>query len=418
MIRTQLKWVAIGQVANLVLPVLLFPLLAQRLGVQGFAVFAVLTGLSQYSTLAVELGLNHVGLARMNNAAAQADKVRTFSSVQAVKLLLALGVLVILSGVVAWRSPVPGVGLGTVVALCAGSILTCLVYPAWFFTLIQRQDINVQISTLSRLGLAVGVLWGVHSEADVVVAVALFNFAFVPLALLHARHWIGYLRLAGAFDAPSLRATFRAGVSMSGAMVRETVTSLGIAPIYGFFAGTHDVGVFAFAEKLAKIAVLPAPIVASIALVHRERLLAAPVLQRLRRGDVMLWGGLLAAAVLAVVLYGGTAIAVVERAFPAYHAAVPMIGMLVLCFPLVYGNYLLVAVLHTGRENFSLVGRLSYGYVLLLAALSAVLGGLWGGMGLAVALGVAELLLFAALLGTGRAVAGDGRARPDEKVSQ
>ena len=106
MIRTQLKWVAIGQAANLLLPVLLFPLLAQRLGVQGFAVFAVLTGLSQYSTLVVELGLNHVGLARMNNAATQAGKVQTFSSVQAVKLLLALGVLLVLAGVVAWRSPV------------------------------------------------------------------------------------------------------------------------------------------------------------------------------------------------------------------------------------------------------------------------------------------------------------------------
>ncbi len=416
MIRTQLKWVAIGQAANLLLPVLLFPLLAQRLGVQGFAVFAVLTGLSQYSTLVVELGLNHVGLARMNNAATQAGKVQTFSSVQAVKLLLALGVLLVLAGVVAWRSPVPGVGAGTVVVLCAGSILTCLVYPAWFFTLIQRQDINVRISTLSRLGLVVGVLLGVHSEADVVVAVALFNFAFVPLALLHVRHWVGYLRLAGAFDAVRLRATLHAGISMSGAMVRETVTSLGIAPIYGFFAGAHDVGVFAFAEKLAKIILLPAPIVASIALVHRERLLAAPVVRRLWCGDVMCWGGLLAAAALAVALYGGAAVAVVEHGFPAYRAAVPMIEVLVLFFPLVYGNYLLVAVLHTGRENFSLVGRLSYGYVLLLAGLSAALGGLWGGMGLAVALGVAELLLFAALLGTGGGASSSPRA--DEKVSE
>jgi hypothetical protein len=64
----------------------------------------------------------------------------------------------------------------------------------------------------------------------------------------------------------------------------------------------------------------------------------------------------------------------------------------------VYANYLIVSVLHTGRENFALVGRLSYAYVLLLIVGALAGGQVWGSMALAAVMGGAELILFIVLL--------------------
>lgn len=398
MMMAQLKWVALGQVTNLVLPIVLFPLLAHRLGVAGFAAFAVVTGISQYATLGVELGLNHVGMARMHNAEDPTQKSRIFTAILASKLWLTGLMLVVLAGFIHWRAPMPGFSTGWVLALSAGSLLTCLVYPAWFFTQAHRQDLNFRISFWSRVGLFAAVWWLVQSERDVWVAVALFNFAFIPVGLCHVRHWLIHVDVSTLLDGSATRTMIRQGLGMSGAAVRETVTSLGMAPLYGMMASGPAVGLLAFAEKVAKILVLPAPMVASVVMVNRVRMLQSAWLHRLRQGDR--W--LVAAMLMGCVLVGwGYAVAVswaIHRWFSAYVDAIPVIQILVAFFPFVYANYLIVSVLHTGRENFTTVGRLSYAYVLLLIVGAMASGRVWGSMALAAVMGGAELILFIVLL--------------------
>lgn len=398
MMFAQLKWVALGQVTNLVLPIMLFPLLAHRLGVAGFAAFAVVTGISQYATLGVELGLSHVGMARMSNTHDSDQKSLIFTAILASKLLLSGLMMAVLAFFIHWRVPMPSFSTGMVLVLCLGSLLTCIVYPAWFFTQAHRQDLNFRISFLSRAGLFAAVWWLVQSEQDVWVAVVLFNFAFIPVALAHAHHWLVHVRPLALLDLAATRAMLRQGLGMSGAAVRETVTSLGLAPLYGMMAGGPAVGMLAFAEKVAKILVLPAPMVASVVMVNRAGLLKSVLMDRLRRGDRWLLAGTIVGCGLIGWGYVAAVSWAVQRWFSAYVEALPVIQILVAGFPFVYANYLIVSVLHTGRENFTLVGRLSYGYVVLLVIGALACGQIWGSTALAVVMGVAELALFIVLL--------------------
>lgn len=398
MMLAQLKWVALGQVTNLVLPIVLFPLLAYRLGVDGFAAFAVVTGISQYATLGVELGLSHVGMARMNNTDDPDQKSLIFTAILASKVLLSGLMLGVLGLFIHWREPMHGVSTVWVLILSVGSLLTCIAYPAWFFTQAHRQDLNFRISFLSRTGLFAAIWWLVQSEQDVWVAVALFNFAFVPVALGHAKHWLAYVRPSALLDMAATRAMLRQGLGMSGAAVRETVTSLGLAPLYGLVTGGPAVGILAFAEKAAKILVLPAPMVASVVMVNRARLLRSTMIDRLQRGDRWLLSAIVMGCVLIGVVYVMVVSWAIHQWFLAYVEAIPMIQVLVVFFPFVYANYLIVSFFHTGRENFTFVGRLSYGYVLLLITGALVCGQIWGGMALAAVMGVAELALFIVLL--------------------
>lgn len=393
----QLKWVALGQVTNLVLPIVLFPLLAHRLGVTGFAEFAVVTGISQYATLGVELGLSHVGMARMSNSDEFEKKSLIFTVVLASKVLLSLLVLVMLTIFIHWRNPLPGVPVGVVLLLCAGSLLTCIAYPAWFFTQARRQDLNFRISFLSRIGLFILVWIFVQSDRDIWVAVALFNFAFVPVALCHSGYWLTHIRSSAFFDFSAMRIMLRQGIGMSGAAVRETVTSLGIAPLYGLLVGGPTVGIIAFAEKVAKIIVLPAPMVASVVMVNRVRLLESPLIDRVRRGNLWLLIALVAGCGVIGWIYLVAVTWAVHRWFSSYVEAIELIQLLVVFFPFVYANYMIVSVFHTGNENFSLVGRLSYGYVILLIGWALVCGRLWGSTALVAGMGGAELVLFVVL---------------------
>ena len=398
MMLAQLKWVALGQVTNLVLPIVLFPLLAHRLGVAGFAAFAVVTGISQYATLGVELGLSHVGMARMSNAEDPDKKTLIFTAILSSKVLLGGLMLAVLALFIHWRAPMPGVSTGMVLALCVGSLLTCILYPAWFFTQAHRQDLNFRISFLSRVGLFASVWVLVQSEQDVWVAVALFNFAFIPVALCHARHWLAHVRPSALLDLAATRAMLRQGLGMSGAAVRETVTSLGIAPLYGMVVGGPAVGMLAFAEKVAKILVLPAPMVASVVMVNRARLLQSALMHRLRRGDRWLLAALMVGCGLIGWGYWAAVSWAIHRWFSAYVEAIALVQVLVAFFPFVYANYLIVSVLHTGLENFTLVGRLSYGYVLLLVVGALACGQVWGSMALVAVMGGAELALFIVLV--------------------
>lgn len=393
----QLKWVAIGQVANLILPVALFPVLASRLGVADFSTFVVLTGVSQYACLGVELGFNHVCLARLRNARDDDERSIVFSAVFYLKLMLSglIGTVV-----AALLVAVGGTGLGyaKVLILVMGSLLTCVVYPAWYFVVAEKQKSNFLISLASRMLLFLTIWFGVHSGEDVARAVAAFNYAFVPVGLIFSLSWSGLVRVPWRVPSRAYRRLLLSGLGTSGAMLRETATALGVSPVLGLVVGADPgIGLLAFAEKIAKILAIPAPIVASTLMVGWERYRSHRFMAEFLRGGVR---ALLPLVMMLTVLagYGLVAHWMIGRWFPAYADAFPLIWILLVAIPFIYFNYTLVAIDHLSRENFVFVGRISMIQVIVLMAL-AIGAQLTGGSGwVATVVVISEVVLSGFLL--------------------
>lgn len=395
----QLKWVAVGQLANLVLPVLLFPVLASRLGVVAFALFVVLTGVSQYAALGVELGLNHVALARLRNAPSPQARAHIFSAVFYLKLGLVVLVDLLVSTAVHALGVVPDTSFPALLVLVGGSLLTCVVYPAWYFVLCERQQVNFLISVLSRSLLFASVWWGVGTGYDVFLAVVLFNFAFVPAGLVFARIWWPLLCRPSQVPAAIYIECLRGGVSMSGAMLRETTTALGISPVLGVICGAGPaIGLLAFAEKMAKIIVIPAPMIASTLMVGWSRYREYPVVSRLLQRDprVLVPGVLV--LLVGLCAYGLLAAEVIDRWFAIYAPAKGLLAGLLLAVPLAYANYIVVALAYLAREDFSVIGRISSLQVIGLTLCATLAQSFVGPFGVVVCVVMAELAFLVAVV--------------------
>jgi len=392
----QLKWISLSQLANFVVPVALIPVLAHRLGVIGFASFAVLTGISQYATLGVELGLNYVALTEIKRCMSAVEEKRIFSEVFYVKILLALVVGCTLTAVVA-ASQLSKIVNGFAFAfLISGSLITCIIFPAWFFVLKNRLDINFKIAFGSRLALLLLCLLIVRSPKDYIRATFLFNFGLIPLACIYSKHWILNVGGPGTIRVAAMRKALLRGVQLSGAMLRETITNFGIAPLYGLFVFDAAIGTYAFAEKLSKVITMPAPLVTSavIASTPNEES-EIPIPRFVRR--LPLWVVLLAV----LLLYVSAALSfreVVILVAPQFKSSVPLAFALLSISPVVYFNYLEIGMRYTKQGRFREAGRLSYVYVVLLLVSSLLLGSRFGIWGLAVACVTTEIIQMCILL--------------------
>jgi PST family polysaccharide transporter len=392
----QLKWISLGQLANFVIPLILMPVLAHRLGLIGFATFAVLTGIAQYATLGVELGLNYIGLSEIKRAPSEGVRRSIFSEIFYLKIVLALVVCAALTLIVAFSRLSAVVDATTFALLLIGPLLSCIVCPVWFFILINRLDINFSIVMGSRLGILVLCYLFIRRPEDCIKAVAFFNFATLPFAALYVRRWAPNVTSLASLNARAIAMRLRSGVQLSGAMMRETITNVGIAPAYGLFAFDSALGSYAFAEKIAKIITMPAPVVAAAYIANTsndQKGLRIP--HPLRR--LPFWG-LTAVVVLAC---GTAAIAIkmaVNSFFPQFNASIPMVYLLVSVSPLVYFNYIELGMRYTKQGRFRFAARMSYAYLVLLFVMALCLSLRYGVWGLAIAASAIEFLQAALLL--------------------
>jgi hypothetical protein len=372
------------------------PVLAHRLGPVGFASFAVLTGVSQYATLGVELGFNYVALAEMKRSKNPEDQRRVFSEVFYLKLLLAVVVGTIATLFARFSDLSKVAGTGTFALLIAGPLLTCVAFPAWFFILKDRLDINFKTALASKIILLVLCWKLVVGADDYILAVALFNFATIPFAFLYGGMWLRDLLMPQRLSVSGIRIRMIGGLHLSGAMLRETITNIGIAPFYGLWKIDTALGTYALAEKISKVLIMPAPLVsAAMISASPDNANAIDIPKRLL---TMSWWsiGALALALCTLGAFGFTEL--VTHVFPQYARSIPFVFILVIAAPFVYFNYIEIGMRYTKHGRFKVAGQLSYLYVGLLLLLAFLLSLFFGVWGIAVACPLAEMVFTCLLL--------------------
>jgi polysaccharide transporter, PST family len=386
----QLKWISLGQLTNFIIPLMLMPVLARRLGLIGFASFAVLTGIAQYATLGVELGLNYVGMSEIKRASSQCAQRSIFSEIFYLKVILALVVCVTLT-IASTFSQLPTiVNKATFAFLLSGPLASCIVCPVWFFILKNRLDINFNIVFGSRFCLLFLCYFFVRGPQDYIKAVAFFNFATLPFAAIYAAQWLPNLTSPTVLKQRALFMRLQSGLQLSGAMLRETITNVGVAPLYGLFVFHSELGSYAFAEKMSKIFTMPAPVFAAAIMTSTSNEQKGLQIPRLVT-QLPLW----ASAIVFVLLYGTVAIAIkiaVNRFFPQFATSIPMVYLMASISPLVYFNYVELGMRYTKQGRFRFAAKMSYAYLVSLFVTALCLSAFYGVWGLAIAVCTTEIL--------------------------
>jgi len=348
----EIRYLFLAHGINVAIPLLLIPLLAHRLGIDGFGHFVILTGSSIYLAYSIELGLNNIAIQRFTQGNHD-DRCKVFTSILIIKCVLLAIVFPI--GMTIYTRLLHTWGADVRLAwFCMLPVVTCLSYPAWFFIVENKQKVNFQVQTLTKFFLLACICFFVHTPDDVATAVIIYSSAAFLASLAFCGHWLRYIDIRALPDAAQLSGLALAGAKASGLAIRDAWSSNGIAPLLGLIIHTQQIADFALAEKMIRALAVPASSFGSIILANHKKFqdFFATKTSHMRIAIVVL---LVAYAVSAVLVSKGA-----KRFFPQYEHVALLFTAMLISVPFIYANYTLLNLKYIRRQKYiALTGFIS-----------------------------------------------------------
>ncbi len=239
-----------AQVANLALPLVTLPYLLRVLGVEQFGVYGFCQAVLAYAVVLADYGFNLSATERIAQAQQKPETInRIFWSVQAAKLILALGALGLL-GLVVWATPQLRAHWPVLLA-SAPVVLGSVLFPLWLFQGLERM-VFVTVCTIAARALAIPLIfWTVQTTEDTWLA-ALIQACGPLIAGLFACGFIWHQRLVG-WAAPhwrDVRQAYSDGwhIFLSTAAISLYTNTNSV--LLGLMTNHTAVGLFSAADKI------------------------------------------------------------------------------------------------------------------------------------------------------------------------
>jgi PST family polysaccharide transporter len=384
------------QFAKYLLPLITIPYLTRVLGASGWGLLALTQGYAAYLGFPIDYGFNFSATREV--ARTKADRTRAssiFAGVLGAKCALAFACVLISYGVVRWVPVFRGHRLLFWMGVTA-TVVTSFT-PIWYFIGLERLKLVATLDIIGRgLGI-VGIFLFVRGSGDAwrVLAIQAVAGSTVMITAMG----LAYGELIPRF--PSWREVWQAlrdGRSMFIMRAAQGLYTSGNAFILGLFAPPEIVGYYAGAEKLVRAALqlFQPPYQALFpkmsGLVNRIPGKSA----RLARIGVILFGG--------SGLVGGGLIFIcapwlVRITLGAgYGAAVPITRLLAVLLPLIGVNIAMGGLWMIPHRMDTTIERITLGAGAINVGLAAALAGLYQGIGVAVAVVIAESFVAAAMV--------------------
>ncbi|GGK19095.1 lipopolysaccharide biosynthesis protein [Salinarimonas ramus] len=237
-----------AQLARLVIPVLVLPIVARRLEVDAFAALMSAQALAYLVMLAPEYGFSSYGARAVAEARSEAERAgRATREIVAAKLVLCLPAA--LAGALAGLFLPTLQGDGALVALTAALGLTLGLAPGWFFQGIGRAQVYafLEIGALAAFLLLVFLVPYGPRDAALVLALQAGPLAIAVLVghTMMARR-VGLARPAWR----GIRAHLTGGASLFVAKAASAAPGLGLVYLAGFLMAPAQVAIYAAAERV------------------------------------------------------------------------------------------------------------------------------------------------------------------------
>lgn len=238
------------QVANVILPLVTLPYLLRVLGPEQFGVFGFCQAVLVYAVVLTEYGFNLSATQRMACAQGNQPEInRIFWSVQAAKVLLALGALSLLTLTVCI---VPQLWTVWPVMLASSPVvLGAVLFPQWLFQGLERMG-YVSLCTIAARALSIPLIfWWVKTDQDTwLVALIQSSGTVVAGMLAWTLIWHGKLVAWHRPRFADIRLTLKDGwhIFISTAAISLYTTTNTV--VLGFLTSHTAVGFFTAADKI------------------------------------------------------------------------------------------------------------------------------------------------------------------------
>lgn len=343
MIKKNSKYLLLGHAINVSFPIIITPLLAHKLGIEQFANFAIVSGVVQYFAYLLELGLNSIAIKKFSDAEFL-KKQKIFTSIFLAKLLLIIFILPLCIVVLFYIITPWGWSNGTIVLL-ATPLVTCLTYPAWFFTAENIYRINFIAQILNKIFILSLTSLMINNQDDTQAAAIIFSTSAFIVTLPFIRMWLPYIDLKSKYRAKSMHKILIEGIKASGISVRDAWSTNGITPIIGLLTPSLPIGEFVLAEKLTRALSMPASGVAAILLANKKTF--DSFLQSRKKMIIYSLIGFSFYAVITTLI-----LLILNTEFSRQPKLVTVFAGMAGAIPLIYINYIMINNLFIARSRY------------------------------------------------------------------
>ncbi|MGN0186199.1 MAG: flippase [Paludibacteraceae bacterium] len=246
-------WLMVLQGLNYLAPLLVWPYLMQVLGAEQFGYIGFAMAVNQYLMILVDFGFNfsvtkQIALAKES----QANINRLFSETIVAKLLLLAGAFVLLLILIT----IPQFRIYAKVSLILFSMVICNALTfVWLFQGLGKIRLVSIINCVSKIAILPLTFVFVHTADDVLVAAYILGGVYVvsailSLSLVKLQHLATLVAIKFAAVKSILKDSFPIFISNAA----SSIYAMLFVVILGYFATPDEVGKYAAAEKMMRIA--------------------------------------------------------------------------------------------------------------------------------------------------------------------
>ncbi len=246
-------WLMILQGLNYLAPLLVWPYLMQILGAEQFGCISFAMAVNQYLMILVDFGFNFSVTKKIALARDNRDSInRLFSEALAAKCVLVAGAFALLLIIVA----IPNFRIYAKVSVILFSMVICNALTfVWLFQGLGKIRVVSIINCVSKIAILPLTFVFVHTTNDTLVAAYILGGVYVASTILSVI-LVKLQRLASfvAVKWAGAKAILRDSVPIFISNAASSIYAMLFVVILGYFATPDEVGKYAAAEKMMRMA--------------------------------------------------------------------------------------------------------------------------------------------------------------------
>ena len=240
-------------ISNFLLPLITFPFLVSRLGVEKFGLLAFVTSIISYFLILADYGFNLTATRQISLHREDKKKIdEIVSSIYTIKLLIVMASLIVLTLLIYFIPKFNEYYL--IYYFTFGTVIGQSMFPVWYFQGIEKMGFISMLNIVSKIIFTVFVFAFISKPSDFYL-VPIFNsmgyitIGIISIIVLLTTYKIK-LRIVGL---ENIKYYMKDGWHLFVSNISVTLYTTAVTTILGFFTNNTIVGYYSIADKITQI---------------------------------------------------------------------------------------------------------------------------------------------------------------------
>lgn len=250
---TNFFYLLLLNITNFVLPLLTFPYLVSRLGVEKFGLLAFATSIISYFLIVADYGFNLTATRQISLHRVDRNKINEIvSSVFLIKFCLVAASSVVITVLVLL---IPKFNKDSAVYIFTfGTVIGQSLFPVWYFQGIEKMRFISILNIVSKLIFTACVFLFVHNGRDYLLVPIFNSLGYIVIGVLSILVILGTYKVRFIrVDKQTVLFYLKDGWHLFVSNISVTLYTTAVTTILGFFSSNMVVGYYSIADKIIQI---------------------------------------------------------------------------------------------------------------------------------------------------------------------